>query len=264
MQQLFFLSGIARSGSTLLGSMLNQNPDIYVSPTSPLMDIFCLTELAYDKLAVQYTYDKKTSIDDLHRVLAPTFYKHIDKPYVFDKHRGWPKNIPQIKTYVDENPKVVCTYRPIADSICSFLKLISNDPNNSVDQDLRKRGLDCNTYNRAMMLWYNYASDPYHSLQYGLANHRKNILVVEYDDIINNPQNELDRVYDFLGIPKFQHTFDNIVNTCAETKDEMWGFKDLHEIRPSISKTSNDPKVVLGRELMDFFKKFDDELLILE
>jgi hypothetical protein len=78
MENLFFLSGVARSGSTILGSILNQNPSIHVSPTSPLMDLFCLTELDYKNMEIQYTYDKESSIDNLHKVLAPTFYQHIE------------------------------------------------------------------------------------------------------------------------------------------------------------------------------------------
>ena len=264
MKNLFFLSGIARSGSTLLGSILNQNPNIYVSPTSPLMDLFCLTEIDYQKMDIQYTFDKETTTNNLHKVLANTFYQHIDKPYIIDKHRGWPKNVNQIKQYITDTPKIICTWRPIAENICSFLKLIEKDPNNSVDKDLRERGLETNTYNRAMMLWYNYSTDPYESLKYGLENYRESILIVNYDDIINNIENELTRTYKFLEIPEFKHTFDNITNTCSEVKDAAWGFEGLHNIRSSISKTSNDPRTVLGKDLFEFFTKFDNQLMLIE
>ena len=33
----FFLAGLPRAGGTLLGAILNQNPDIYVGPTSPIL-----------------------------------------------------------------------------------------------------------------------------------------------------------------------------------------------------------------------------------
>jgi|APGre2960657373_1045057.scaffolds.fasta_scaffold13880_4 sulfotransferase len=264
MKQLFFLSGLARSGSTLIGSILNQNPNIYVSPTSPLMDLFCLTEIDYQKMDQQYTYDKQTVVNNLHKVLASTFYQHIDKPYVMDKHRGWPKNINQIKQYITDSPKIICTYRPIAEIICSFIKLMDSDPNNVIDKTLRERGLEINRYNRAMLLWYEYATDPYESLKYGLENHRENILVISYDDIVNDVENQLVRIYGFLEIPEYTHTFDNISNTCNEAKDTAWGFEGLHDIRSSISKTSNDPKTVLGKDLYEFFVKQDNQLMLIE
>lgn len=264
MNNMFFLSGIARSGSTLLGSILNQNPDIFVSPTSPLMDLFCKTEMEFNTMDIQYTFDKETTLGNLHKALANTFYQHIDKPYIIDKHRGWPKNVDQIKKFITPNPKIICTYRPTAENICSFLKLIETDPDNSVDNDLRKRNLELNTYNRAMILWYNYSSDPYNALKYGLENHRENILLVNYDDIVSDTEKQLDRVYNFLEIPIFKHTFNNIKNTCYEVKDTAWGFKDLHNIRSTISKTSNDPREILGKDLFEFFTKFDTELMLIE
>jgi sulfotransferase len=264
MQNLFFLSGLARSGSTLLGSILNQNPDIHVSPTSPLMDIFCLTELDYQKMDQQYTYDKQTTVNNLHKVLSSTFYQHIDKPYIIDKHRGWPRNVNQIKQYITDSPKIICTYRPIAEIICSFIKLMDKDPNNVIDKTLRERGLEINRYNRAMLLWYEYATDPYGSLKYGLENHRENILVVSYDDIVNDTINQIARIYKFLEVPEYTHTFDNINNTCNEAKDVAWGFEGLHDIRSSISKTSNDPKTVLGKDLYEFFVKQDNQLMLIE
>jgi hypothetical protein len=114
------------------------------------------------------------------------------------------------------------------------------------------------------MLWYNYSNDPYESLKYGLENHRENILVVSYDDIVNDVENQLSRIYNFLEIPEYTHTFDNISNTCNEAKDVAWGFEGLHDIRSSISKTSNDPKTVLGKDLYEFFVKQDNQLMLIE
>ena len=243
MKQLFFLSGIARSGSTLL-------------------DIFCLTEEAFNKVETQYTFDKKTTLNALQQHIPNTFYANTNRAYVIDKHRGWPKNVTQIKEHITDNPKIICTYRPIAENICSFLKLIDKDPNNSVDRELKEIGLPCDTYHRAMKLWYNYSSDPYESLKYGLEHYREHLLIVNYDEIISDIDNQMTRIYDFLEIPKFQHSYTNISNTCGEQKDEAWGFKNLHDIRDTITKTSNDPAKILGKDLMEFFTNIDNQLLL--
>jgi sulfotransferase len=264
MKQLFFLSGIARSGSTLLGSILNQNPDIYVTPTSPLMDIFCLTEEIYNKMETQYTFNKGATLRNLQNSLADNFYDNINKPIIIDKHRGWPRNVKQIEQHITTNPKIICTYRPVAENICSFLKLIDNDPNNSVDRELRVLGLPCDTYHRALKLWYNYSNDPYESLKYGLEHYRKNILIVNYDDIIDDIENQMHRIYNFLEIPEYKHSYTTISNTCGEQKDDAWGFKNLHEIRNTITKTSNDPTKILGKDLLEFFNKFDNELMLID
>jgi len=260
MNNLFFLSGIARSGSTLLGSILNQNPDIYVSPTSPLMDLFCMVDQSLNQLNVQYTYDYQSCSENINSNLATLFYKHIDKKYVIDKHRGWPKNINNIKKYISLNPKVICTYRPTAEKIVSFLKLINKDPNNSVDKQLQDMGLELNTYNRSMLLWREYSSDPFFSLKDGLEHFPENIHIVRYDDLVSQPAKELQKIYNFLDIPSFNHTFTSIENTCAEQKDDKWGFQGLHDIRKDISKTSDNPKEVLGNQLYKFFSDIDSQL----
>jgi hypothetical protein len=233
-----------------------------VSPTSPLIDLFILTANSYESKESQYTFDRQTTIDNLHKVLASTFYQHIDKPYIIDKHRMWPKNVKQIDKHIQKNPKIICTYRPMAEVYTSFLKLINNDPNNDIDKRLRDRALEMNTYNRAITLWYDYGNDPYDSFKYALENHRENILAINYHDIVNDIENQLIRIYDFLEIPHYTHSFSNITNTCAESKDAAWGFKGLHDIRSTLIKTSDDPRKVLGEELYEFFNNLDKQLPI--
>jgi sulfotransferase len=260
-QQVFFLSGIARSGSTLLGSILNQNPDIHVTPTSPLLDLFCLVEGNLQGLTQQYTFDLSQVSPNIHSGLTNSFYKHINKPYIIDKHRGWPKNVDSIKKTITPNPKIICTYRPIAENIVSFLKLINKDPNNSVDATLKQRRLEINVYNRAMLLWNEYSNDPFYSMMYGLEHDRNNILVVPYDDIVSDAPAALNSIYKFLEIPSYdKHHTDNIHNTCAEAKDDAWGFKGLHDINTKLEKTSDDPLTVLGNELYDKFAKINEQL----
>lgn len=263
MQSFFFLSGIARSGSTLLGSILNQNPEIYVSPTSPLLDLFCQVEGYLGNLTRQYTYDLAQVSPNIHKAIAKNFYAHINKPYIIDKHRGWPKNINTVKQIITPTPRIVCTHRHIAENIVSFLKLMRNDPNNTVDQTLRNRRIPLTTENRARLLWEEYSSDPFYSLKDGLENDPSCIHIVRYDDLTTDPQQIVNGVYDFLGIPRYdRHVFSNIQNTCAESKDEAWGFRGLHDIKPVIKKTSDDPVEILGPKLYDFFDQIEQQLPI--
>ncbi len=258
---VFFLSGIARSGSTLLGSILNQNPDIHVTPTSPLLDFFCLVETQLQKLDQQYTYDLDQISPNVHRSIAGSFYAHIDKPYIIDKHRGWPKNIDTVKRIITPKPRIICTHRHIAENIVSFLKLIRNDPDNSVDRTLTSRRIPLTTENRARLLWEEYSSDPFYSLKDGLENDPSCIHIVRYDDLTGNPTNALGDIYDFLGIPRYDgHVFTKIRNTCAESKDEAWGFRGLHDIKPAIEKTSDDALEILGPALYEVFDRIEQQL----
>ena len=254
---IYFLSGLPRSGSTLLGSILNQNSDIYVSPTSPLLDLLCYQNEALNKVKEQYTFDDIKQSESIYNSLPKAFYQHIDKPHIIDKHRAWARNVLPAKLHVNAYPKVICTYRPVAEVVVSFLKLINKDPHNFIDASLNKKRLSISTENRAKELWESYISDPWQSLQIGLQNHKENLYFVAYEELINKPAETIAGVYDFLSISQFTHTFDNINNSCNESKDAAWGLKDLHTIRPVLAKTSDDPSSILGQKLCSYFSQFD-------
>lgn len=258
MDNIFFLSGLPRSGSTLLGSILSQNPDIYVTPTSPLLDLFCLIDENINVLKETYNFNYQEVSKNVFKGLAKNFYQDIDKKYVIDKHRGHPKNFSSLKKFVAENPKIICLVRPISEIICSYIKLINNSTKeNFVDEHLQRINLRICTENRAKILWENYISDPYNSTKIGLDNYRNNILLIKYDDLIFNCDKTILDIYNFLGIDHFEnHNFKNIENYCTE-KDEKWGIENLHVVRQELKKTSDDPESILGAFLTKSFNQFN-------
>jgi hypothetical protein len=170
MDRIFFLSGLPRSGSTLLGSIMGQNPDFTVTPTSPFLDLLCFTNQAFDAIDQKYTYNKEKITDNVYRGIVSSYYKHIETKYVLDKHRGHPKNIVPIKKYIDPDPKIICVVRPIAEVICSYIQLIGKNgqENNFIDNNLRSKKIPINTTNRAKCLWDEYIQDPYASMSHGI------------------------------------------------------------------------------------------------
>lgn len=264
MQQYFFLSGLQRAGSTLLGSLLNQNPDFYVTPTSPFLDFLYDMDVSLNKAAEFYTFEIETVKVNVSIKAFQSFYQHIDKKYILDKHRGWPKNLGTVKNIITKNPKVLVTYRPIAEIACSFIKLADKDSANGLDRELRDLGKSINNTNRALHIWEHWTSEVYDSLKFGLDNHRENIHIVHYDKLVENPLDTLDNIYRFLDVPRYEnHMLTNLDNSLSEQKDEVWGFKGLHDIRTDgISKQSYDPRDILPPHIIDFFEAMDSQLKI--
>jgi len=252
-----FLSGLPRSGSTLLGSLLSQNTRIHVTPTSPLLDLLCLTNENLNSLSNNYTYDR--SVDNkLYKSIVNTYYGQFGKPIVIDKHRGWPRNVVPAIECITEHPKIICTYRPISEVITSYLVLIEKQQgNNFVDRDLLSIKQARNTENRAKRLWESYVSDPYNSLVHGLTNHKNNIHLVSYDDLTSRPIETLQKIYDFLHEDYYHHNIHDITNACAEDKDVAWGLAGLHDIRPKLNKISRPPASVLGPYLKSYYDQFN-------
>lgn len=259
MKTLFFLSGLARSGSTLLGSLLNQHPEVHTTPTSPLADLLCFIDRDLSQLDIQYTYDRQEIEYNTYNSLLTNFYNHIPKKYILDKHRAWPKNLVPVKRFYTDTPKVIATHRPIPEIITSFITLIerTGQYDNFIDNDLRKNNLPITNSNRAEFLWRFYISDPYESLVYGLRNFRENIHLVNYNDLTQNPEQELKKIYNFLEIEPHQHDFSNILNTCGEQKDKEWGLEKLHDIRPELKRISKSPEEVIGEENVKLYELFN-------
>jgi len=257
MKQFFFMSGLPRAGSTLLGSILNQNPNIHVSPTSPLFDYLFFSEQILQNLTTQYTYNLSKVSSNIHKGSFENFYKHVDKPIIIDKHRAWVKNIDSIKNLLNINSKIICTYRPFAEIVTSYINLANNDSNNIVDNYLKKNNLPVTTENRSNYIFENWVLEMYESSIYALKHHKKNLLLVSYEEIANQTKETLNKIYDFLEIEKYNHNLSYVENTCAEEKDEAWGFKGLHDIRNTISKQSLKPEYVLTEKQIQFYNTYD-------
>lgn len=254
MKTLHFLSGLPRTGSTLLGSILTQNENVTVTPTSPILDLLCYLELSLSATEKTYTYDT-TIHPKLYRSFVDTFYQQYKDDIIIDKHRGWPKNVKSLTYFLNINPKIICTIRPISEIISSYIKLIIQQPGkNFIDEKLTEKHKALSIENRAELLWDDYISDPYRSMLHGIRYHRENLLIIDYNQMMKDPEGILKRINQYLELPQKDYDFNNIINHCAEEKDEAWGLKNLHDIRPILKRESTPPEDILGNYLK---KKYD-------
>lgn len=256
-KQIYFLSGLPRTGSTLLGSILAQNPQIHVTPTSPLFPLLSNMNDTFSALSLQYTFDHIATADRIYQETINAFYADIAKPVIFDKHRMWPSKVQSIKNYINQDARIICPVRPIAEIIVSYLKLADKDPNNFIDKHLKILGAEVTDEARANLLWQEYLNAPYEAMMAGLKNNPSNILLINYRDIVFNTSKVLSKIYKFCDLDAYEHKLDTIENNCAEDKDEAWGMKDLHTIRPSLSMQSDDPATYLPQAAIDYFAQFD-------
>ena len=234
---MIFLASLPRSGSTLLTSLLNQRPDVYATPTSNLAS----TMGAAVKMWEQEPTTKASGgeEDDIIRILQGiqnARYK-TDK-LVFDKSRSW--LAPQIiKTMarVQGDVKIVTTVRPVAECLASFAKLTK--PENITDFCKRSR--------LAQHLF-----STYENMKAGYEEYPDNFLFIEYDNLVSDPQVELNRIAEFVGLDSFVYDFDNIKD--SKEIDEVWGIENLHKVRPKLKKRKYSAKHILGQSLWNFYQ----------
>jgi sulfotransferase len=75
---------------------------------------------------------------------------------------------------------------------------------------------------------------------------QKSLHFVEYDDLINNPEDTMRKIYDFLGEEYFQHDFSKIENIHRERDAEVYGMPDMHDVRESLGRRGIDPRDYLS------------------
>jgi hypothetical protein len=234
---VYFLASLHRSGSTLLASLLNQRPDTYASPTSNLCETMGAAIQAWENSPA--TRAQGGTEEDLFRVLKSILKsRYTAKNTVFDKGRNWPNpNIIQTMKKLQGDVKIVATVRPIADCMASFAKISRPD-------DIREFCKNSPLSQKLM--------SSYHHMKAGYEAYPECFLFVEYDDLIKNPQAQLDRISEFIGKDSFQHSFDNVKD--SEEEDEVWGIKDLHKVRKKVSKRRYSAKKILGDDLYEYYQ----------
>lgn len=260
-KQLYFLAGLPRSGSTVLASLLSQNPELYVSPTSPLLGLMFGAKQMWD-VSVDHVrgYEMAGRLERVLGAIAQSFYADIDRPYVIDKNRAWvnPVNQEMLKEVLGKQPKIVCTVRPVTEILASFISLIRKNPTSIsfIDRDLTAIHESLTDENRCRFLMSpeGHVYQSWAALKAGFGAFPENILFVPYDELVGQPEETLKGVYSFLGVPSFPHSFSHIVNPVQENDERAYNLPGMHTIRPILEKRSPDARSVLGDLLWERYQ----------
>jgi sulfotransferase len=261
MKTFHFLSGLPRSGSTLLTALLNQNPQIHASTNSPLLDTIHYTEeyLLYN--SEQYKAHPKP--EAAHKVLSSiphNYYFDTPESIIIDKSRGWVNQIQHIQDYITPEPKIICPVRNIQDIMVSFLALVEQSKTLSfIDKSLLERNLELTNDNRCdfLMSPQGIIGQSYHALSEAFRKgHQRYLLLVEYENLISNPQGELNRIHSFLRIPEYSYDFSN-VRPKFDENDEVYGLENMHTVRNKVQKIYRDNSKYLSEYILDKYKKLE-------
>ena len=260
-QTLHFMSGLPRSGSTVLASILNQNPSVYVTPTSPMLNVAVKMQESWrEDPTVKANYFEEQA-RNLTKAILPAFWQHRSEPIIIDKGRGWAKNMPTVNALFGEKIKVVVVERDLPSIMASWLTIIRRQPNCYLDQEIIKKGFQPTDENRMAEMWFNMVKDCMEGTQQIKKDVPDQIILVNYDDIINNPQQQVERIEQFLDLPKHEYDFDNIQSDTTDDDLVAWGFEGLHTIIPKLEKTSNDPREILGEMLYNRFVELEKQYI---
>jgi sulfotransferase len=259
MKSYYFISGLPRSGSTLLSGILKQNPEFYADISSPLQGVVnnTIDFMTGCENNLNLTEDRRRNIL---LSIFEGYYKHLETPVIFDSSRGWTKNTTLLQELFPIT-KILCCVRDIPWIINSF-ELI-NKKNPFYTSTLVKQECNDNVFSRSdAMMDKNggVIAGPWIALQEGYAINPEMIYFVEYENLCKNPEKEMRTIYEFLDKPYYAHDFEN-VEYSNENFDRSCNLKDLHTIRKKVEY--KEQKKVLPPEVwekyasmnMEFWKK---------
>ena len=257
----YFMAGLPRAGSTLLKSIIDQNPNIHTQPVTPIMELMYHNELYFTTSEQYIGYPNPEGAFNLVNSLIENYYFKVEKPIIIDHNRAWSNNIERIKTYINPNPKIICPVRDITEILTSFITMIhrNSDEISFIDEELIKGGFTVDDDNRCQYLM----SDDgiveqalWAQSQAFIRNETKHLLMVEYNDIVNTPQETMDRIYNFLEIDGYKHDFNNVKNNHRES-EKQWNLKDMHHVRNKVQKISKKPEDVLSPFILNKYSKLE-------
>lgn len=254
------LSGLPRSGSTVLSSMLNQHTDIHATTTSPIADLLIDINIQWPNISQALRNPHVNQHTNIIRGALTGAMEHISEPVIVDKNRLWPRCGDFMEPVLGYKPKIICTVRDIPDILASYILLIekNNHKVTFVDESIVELGLPINNKNRCKVLWEKYVQHPYTSLRIGYGANNVELLFVEYADIVENGQSTVDRICDFIGVNRY--TLSTTTLQPMEENDQFHGGMDgLHHIRPVLAKTSPSPEKVIGHELTNYYRSLRAE-----
>lgn len=254
-KQFFFLCGLPRSGSTVLASLLAQNPDVYTSPNSSLVELLVNVNKHLSTSEQSRAFLQPTQRTDVLRHCMAGMYDFTDRPVVIDKSRAWPHphNLALLDEVLGEPVKMIATVRDLPSVLASFVRKIHEHPEqiSFVDKALRQAGTVCSDQARAHTLFAPGGTvyEAWYTLKQAFdEGWGERIHLIEYDELVAAPDVTLARLYDFLELPTYHHDYANITNPTPEN-DDVYTMPGLHTIAPTLTKTAPDPQVVLGEEL---------------
>lgn len=245
-KKIIFLSGLPRTGSTLLTSVLSQNRDIFVDGNSALAQLLFGAHQTCHVLAKESLLrtNRFSFADELLFEIPEMFYKNMSQSIIVEKDRVWARNPLDLIKFVANEPRIVVLLRPITEIVRSFVYVKKTNGDLLPEKDLLQRGIDP-------------FMDAIDNTAYALANVSDRYLFGTYDQLTSDPQSFLNQICDFWRIPKREWDFESIVNPTPEN-DAAFRNEGLHDVRPKLERRTYEVRV--SKNLMKFAKELDEAL----
>jgi sulfotransferase len=261
MNNVMFLSGLPRSGSTVLANILGMHPEINATPSSSL----CATlqamrnswsQDAFFKAQLDHNFDEMNK--KAHRAIQSVIRAWSfdeNKKLTIDKSRGWLFCAEWLRDVIPDF-KMIVTIRDLRDVYTSVERqhrktLLINFPDetnyNLVDVRANTLFSNAGVIGGPINAIYNIGDIP------DITN---NLFIWRYEDFIKDPKNTIDNTFKYLGVEPIEIDFDNLVQNTHES-DSHYNMKYPHIVKPSLVDPNKTSSKISPRILNAITAKYD-------
>ena len=227
-RKLLFLVALPRSGNTLFASIMNQNPEIAATANSLTLeimkDLFLLK-----KTDVFENYPDHRSLDNVLNNVFNNYYQHWPQRIIID--RGpvtTPDNLQLVNKHFKHGFKCIILLRDLMDVLASYMQWYTKNP------DAFPNRYNLNTDEEKLMMLMNKDGAIAKELDaiQNSYNYPDMCHYVKYDDMVDNPEQEFRKIYQFLDEPYFNHRFNNLdqVSVNGLSYDDKIVGSNMHKL----------------------------------
>jgi sulfotransferase len=255
-RRIHFISGLPRSGSTLLIALLRQNPGIAADISSPVAQMVATMQRTLSAKSEFHPMISDSKRQAVLRGLVCNYFDDVSAhKLVFDSNRIWcSKFATLLKLF--PSARLICCVRPLSWIFDSFERIIHSNPL----ELSRMFNFDTtsNVYGRVDALNHPQTGSvglAYRGLReafYGEFHDR--LILITYESLARQPAATLNALYEWLGEPPFHHDFHNVKFESAEFDSRM-GMPELHHVHPTVSFIERE--TILPPDLFSRFTNTD-------
>lgn len=252
-----FISGLPRSGSTLLAGLLRQNPEFHAAMSSP---VAALMNSSLELMGANSEYYSMFDADkrrEMCKSLFSTYYSEFEGKTVFDTNRIWTARLHQLVDLFDDFRMICCVRNP-AWIMDSFERIYRKNPFDYSRMFNAASRMTVYTRCESLMNAASTVGSAWTALKeayYGEFSDR--LLLVDYELLTQYPHRTMELISEFLGVGVYDYDFNQVEYDESEF-DLRLGVKGLHQVKRKVEfkprSTILPPDLFSKYQEMDFWQ----------
>jgi sulfotransferase len=259
METIHFISGLPRSGSTLLSAILRQNPKIHAGMSSPVFNLLAALQVSMSAKHEGHPLITNEIRRDVLRGAFEGYYLGLsDLDIIFDTNRAWCGRLSLINELFPK-AKIVCCVRGLPWIFDSIERIVRSNPL----EPSRMFGFEAggNVYSRVdtLMAPAGMVGHAFSCLKdsfYGEFSDK--LIILPYEVLARHPVKAISELYEALDLDPFMHNFDH-VEYSADDFDLNLGARGLHNVSGNVEYRPRSlnlpPDIVQRYEYADFWNR---------